>query len=538
MSEKSSLPLPTQSAPTRPARSLKPRILFLLLTTLLLSPILLHSAKPALELASSTARSLLQQDDAVYDWSALESVQCPVQPEALFPKTMWNMTSEEKEVLTKHYAEAVSFDDNGEPLEDPRWGPFFDFQKWLKTAFPLANSKAKVEYINTLGIIATFEGSDTSLKPLLLMSHYDVVPAPESTYDRWTHGAFSGFNDGKYIWGRGAADDKPLVVSQWEAITKLLSDGFVPRRTIILSHGNDEEEVFARRGQGHIAPFLEERYGKDGLLMVIDEGSGNKDDFFGASFALPAMGEKGYMDIVLTPHSPYLTSLMCAAKHSPSFPKKWSSLLKSEGPKSWPKLAKLLASQSRLDRAMVGTTTAVDVVNGGVKVNALPELVTAKVNFRIDFSESVESTKDHVAKILAKVAKKNGLEFSGFKGKDTKELGGKFVQVELMGQPLEPAPNTPTEGGVWDLFAGTVKAVAPGPNGEERIVTPFASTGNTDCKMYYNLTKNVFRYMGGPSGGSGGVHTVDEHGSIAAQHAIARWVHAIIQNADAYDGEE
>jgi hypothetical protein len=109
MSEKSSLPLPTQCTPTRPARSLKPRILFLLLTTLLLSPILLHSARPALELASSTARSLLLQDDAEYDWSAsvLESVQCPVQPEALFPKTMWNMTSDEKDVLTKHYAEAV-----------------------------------------------------------------------------------------------------------------------------------------------------------------------------------------------------------------------------------------------------------------------------------------------------------------------------------------------------------------------------------------------------------------------------------------------
>lgn len=70
----------------------------------------------------------------------------------------------------------------------------------------------------------------------------------------------------------------PAHARPGEAITKLLSDGFVPRRTIILSHGNDEEEVFARRGQGHIAPFLEERYGKDGLLMVIDEGSGNKDD--------------------------------------------------------------------------------------------------------------------------------------------------------------------------------------------------------------------------------------------------------------------
>jgi len=47
---------------------------------------------------------------------------------------------------------------------------------------------------------------------------------------------------------------------------------------LILSHGFDEEEVFARRGQGTIAPFLEKRYGKDGILMVIDEGSGTDDD--------------------------------------------------------------------------------------------------------------------------------------------------------------------------------------------------------------------------------------------------------------------
>jgi len=46
------------------------------------------------------------------------------------------------------------------------------------------------------------------------MSHYDVVPAPNSTFDRWTHPAFSGYNDGTYIWGRGAADDKSLLVAQ------------------------------------------------------------------------------------------------------------------------------------------------------------------------------------------------------------------------------------------------------------------------------------------------------------------------------------
>jgi Gly-Xaa carboxypeptidase len=57
-----------------------------------------------------------------------------------------------------------------------------------------------------------------------------------------------------------------------------LEKGFSPRRTLIFSHGFDEEEVFARRGQGTIAPLLEKRYGKDGILMVIDEGSGTEND--------------------------------------------------------------------------------------------------------------------------------------------------------------------------------------------------------------------------------------------------------------------
>jgi acetylornithine deacetylase/succinyl-diaminopimelate desuccinylase-like protein len=38
------------------------------------------------------------------------------------------------------------------------------------------------------------------------------------------------------------------------------------------------EEVGKRQGAGHIAPFLEERYGKDGVLLIIDEGTGVSDD--------------------------------------------------------------------------------------------------------------------------------------------------------------------------------------------------------------------------------------------------------------------
>ncbi|WVQ78467.1 hypothetical protein IAT38_000553 [Cryptococcus sp. DSM 104549] len=588
MSEKSSasLPLPNQSRPRR--ASWHPRIflgvLFLLATAINFGPSLQTVQTHTTALKDKTwGGSYTFKDDFAerFDLETLKDwAKCPEQPKALYPNRTWEMTDEERETSIKHYQQAVqipteSFDDNGEPNEDPRWKPFFDFQKWLRATYPLAHEKATIEYINTLGILATFKGSDPSLKPLLLMSHYDVVPAPSSTFDRWTHPPFSGYNDGKYIWGRGASDDKPLLVAQWESITHLLSTGFVPRRTIIFSHGNDEEEVFARRGQGHIAPFLEERYGKDGLLMVIDEGSGTDDDFYGAPFAIPAMGEKGYMDIVisigtagghssippehsgiglmsrlltslednpfptkLTPASPYLTALNCASLHAPDFPHSLSSLLSSEGPAAYPKLAHTLAATSRAQRALVGTTTAVDIVHGGVKVNALPELVTAMINFRIDFSESVNSTQEHVKYFASKVAEKAGLQLSAFDGKPVEELGGRYVKVELLGLPLEPAPRTPTDGGVWELFAGTVKAALPGPNGEERIVTPFASTGNTDCKMYYNLTKNVYRFMGAPSGSGGNAHTVDEKGSIEGHLTIVKWIHAIVQNADAYTGKE
>jgi Gly-Xaa carboxypeptidase len=373
------------------------------------------------------------------------------------------------------------------------------------------------------------------------------------------------------VWGRGAADDKSLLVSQWEAITHLLEAGWKPRRTVIITHGFDEEEVHARRGQGHIAPFLEKRYGKDGLLMVVDEGSGTG-EMYGGAFALPGTGEKGYLDIVmrvgtagghssmppkhtgigimsqiinaleenpfetkLTPDSPLLQGVACLAQ-AKSFPKKYAKLLKSR--KGWDKLAHIFAEEGVMQRALVSTTIAVDVVNGGVKVNALPELVEAMVNFRIDFSESLQSTKDHVSKIAAKVAKKHDLEYRAWSGKDEHPESGRFVTLEVLGAPLEPAPNTPTSGGVWDLFAGTVRAAMPSPDGEPLIVAPFATPGNTDCKMYYNLTKHVYRFMGSNMANMANIHTVDEKFKADEHHRVVDWVHALIQNADAYDGEQ
>ena len=82
----------------------------------------------------------------------------------------------------------ISYDDNGLPTEDPRWKPFFEFQDWLEETFPAVfkSKHVTLEKVNHLGILTTIQGSDKTLKPLLLLSHYDVTPAPLETYDRWT----------------------------------------------------------------------------------------------------------------------------------------------------------------------------------------------------------------------------------------------------------------------------------------------------------------------------------------------------------------
>lgn len=236
----------------------------------------------------------------------------------------------------------------------------------------------------------------------------------------------------------------------------------------------------------------------------------------------------------LTPKSPVLTYLMCSSDYGKKFPKKLTKLLK-QGEKGWSKVAQEVAKEDAFSSATVGTTVAVDVINGGVKVNALPELVTTMVNFRIDHSESVGSTKKHVEKLIAKVAKQNDLKFHAWKNNTS---GGRFISVDGLGAALEPAPRTPSEGPAWELFAGTVKAAFPAPDGGERIVAPFAMTGNTDCKMYYNLTKNVYRFFGLETSAISGIHTVNEKAKNSAHWGVVDWLHAIIQNVDAYSGPE
>ena len=48
---------------------------------------------------------------------------------------------------------------------------------------------------------------------------------------------YEGYNDGEFIWGRGALDMKNHLISVMEAVETLLEEGFEPERDVYLLFG-------------------------------------------------------------------------------------------------------------------------------------------------------------------------------------------------------------------------------------------------------------------------------------------------------------
>lgn len=86
--------------------------------------------------------------------------------------------------------------------------------------------------------------------------------------------------------------------------------------------------------------------------------------------------EKNPFEPTLIPSTPYFKYLSCMAEHAPEVPKSIKRQIKN--PRKWKKLAYDLASSDRTLNSFLATTQAIDLISGGVKVNALPEYVEGK----------------------------------------------------------------------------------------------------------------------------------------------------------------
>lgn len=206
----------------------------------------------------------------------------------------------------------------------------------------------------------------------------------------------------------------------------------------------------------------------------------------------------------LDPRGPYLKYLNCMADHGPSFPKRLKKQVKN--PQKWKKLAQDLAASDRKLNSFLATTQAVDLIDGGVKINALPEYVTAVVNYRISFTSTVDETLNHLVTTLSPLAHQLNYTISFFDMPSSDNSSKHITVYQRSPTAFEPAPITSGDSSSFKLLAGTGKAAF----GKELVVAPTGMYANTDTRHMWGLTKNIYRFTPALVIENLNQHTVDE----------------------------
>lgn len=425
-----------------------------------------------------------------------------------------------------------SYDDLGPIGKDERWDIFFQVEDYIKASYPTVFQNVQLDHANTHGLILTWEGSvpPSEAKPILMLAHQDVVPVLAENVKDWTHPPYDGYFDGEIIWGRGATDDKGYLISIIESLDLLIRSGFKPKRTVILAFGCDEEISGENCGRP-ISDFLHERYGDDGIYLIMDEGSTGIQREFGQSFAMVSVAEKGYLDIAInvsstgghasnppdhnvigilseivvaiegnsfpgkvTPKNPMFSFLECGAVHAPesSFPdavRGALSMAARNNSLSQEQLAQALDDM----RYYFKTSQSVGKINGGVKINAIPETASTMINLRLAVETSIAEVEAHYEALVKPIAEKHKMAFAGFHSPCNPAEKRKVCMFGL--DALEPAPVSPVDAEAFRILSGTIKNVLkPLGADDQLIVTPYLMPANTDTKFFWALTRNIYRF--------------------------------------------
>ena len=368
---------------------------------------------------------------------------------------------------------------------------FLAFHRELENLFPLVHSRLEKTEIDG-NLLFCWRGK-SSEKPLVLMSHQDVVPAE----GEWNRFPFSGeISEGK-VWGRGSSDTKCSVMAFFQAVEELLETDYVPENDVYLSSSCTEEWA----GDG--CPKLVSELKRRGVhpYLVCDEGGGIIAEPMGGihgNFAMIGVFEKGKADVRFTarsdgghastpkPHSPIanlaafihdvethrvfrrrlpkeVAAMFAALAPYASFPMKWifSNL--------WlfrPVLLQVLPAISAQAGAMIRTTIAFTMQSGSAACNVMPQEATVSANMRfIPHQGMAESLK-----IIEERARKHGL--------DTEVLAATDYTV-----------SADLEGDAFRTLCRTVEETFPGCP-----VSPYVMTGATDARFYQEICGNVFRF--------------------------------------------
>ena len=414
---------------------------------------------------------------------------------------------------------------------------FIVLNQYLEASFPQLHRKLTREVISGDSLLYTWPGSDSSARPILLMAHTDVVPVEAGTATTWTHPPFSGDIADGFVWGRGTLDDKCAVVALLEAVEQGVKKGFQPRQTVFLAFGHDEE-IGGQACACQIAKLLDSR--KIRLEYVLDEGLAVTDGI------VPGLKEKSRSDRNCRegiherrargpcPRRPFVDA---AANHGgrhdrqgrpqprrspharfigrpggPSFRPfgpDMPFLTKIAIANQW-LLGSLIIRQlsaSEATNALVRTTTAATIIEGGIKENVLPARARAVVNFRIKPGDTIDKVLAHVKGAVA----------------DPR------VTVKLLDPTASrnASPVSSTTSNAYRTIEQTIRQIFPGA-----LVAPSLVLGATDSREYEHIADDVYRFLPttiGPDD-TKRIHGTDERISVESYQNCVRFYTQLLTN--------
>ena len=365
---------------------------------------------------------------------------------------------------------------------------FIGFHKFLEATFPLTHATLSLEKINTYSLLYTWEGSEASKKPIIFMSHQDVVPVDEPTLKDWEAGPFEGKISKTDIIGRGSMDDKASLIALLEAVELLLEESFKPSQTIYLAFGHDEE-VGGSKGAAEIVKYLKSKDVQ--AAMTLDEGgflAENMVPGIDKPIAMVNLAEKGFASFNLI--------VKTQGGHSSQPPKENTigmlaqAIVNLENNQLPYKLVKPIDYQFEyigaelpflkklafanpwlfekriLESLNAHTTTAPTIIQGGVKNNVIPTVASVTINFRILPGETIASVKQHIENSISNK-----------------------IEVVPVGFLTNPSPVSRIDSEVYAILEKTIRSMFP-----NSIVVPGLVGGGTDARYFYEISDDVYRF--------------------------------------------
>ena len=368
---------------------------------------------------------------------------------------------------------------------------FDKFHELLERLFPQVHST--MSQVNIDGNLLFHWKGKSSEKPLVLMSHQDVVPAE----GEWIHEPFSGDIADEKVWGRGAVDTKSSLMAIFQSCEELIEKEYTPEHDVYISSSCTEEWA----GDG--CPKIVAELKKKGVrpYMVCDEGGAIITEPIGGikgNFAMIGVFEKGKADVRFTAHSTgghasapakntpiaRLAALVNECENHSPFKKKFlpdvTAMFNSLAPYApfglklvlgnlWlfkPVMKIVLPAISPQAGAMLKTTIAFTMQTGSDAVNVLPQEATLYANMRFIPHQGQKESLD----IMENMAHKYDLEMEVLHSNDYTK------SVDIKGEQFH-------------LIEKTIEKTFPG-----LAYSPYVMTGATDVQFYQEICDNCIRF--------------------------------------------